>query len=379
MDVRKIAAIVLFSGMALSAMAQSVSLADLRLETIGYIPEDEDKPRFLTAGTLAGRFIPVDWMRLRARTNLYLDDTESFFYSIDGSQTPGFLIFEGADLSFPSVADGKLAITVFTGLLDDPASNSLLRELLKVTVDEPEFRGMPAGTAFSPDTEIRGTGIGLTGIPYNANMVAGLYGYWNTCTGEDAAYTMDLRFGLTDDILALNLFTGATFLADDGTLSYRGGGTVLVRSGSGQELYAEAGFRGLEWGMSDAGKNLYLLFEPRLHLGMTDIVLSFFSSPIFPENLPRQALEAESNFLGFNGLIAWGRLDEEGMRGGISLLGCLNPEDPGKVTPFSLSISPFYSIRLSDYVVDITAVVKPLLFDAPREAVELRLLLKAVY
>jgi len=379
MDVRKIAAIACASIMALSAGAQTVSLADLRFETVGYFPEGEDKPRFLTAGTLAGRFLPVEWMRLRARADLYIDDTEAFFYSLNGSTTPGFLVFEGADASFPSVAGGPLSVTVFTGYLDDPASASLLRELLKVTVDEPEFHGMPAGTAFSPETEIRGTGFGLTGIPNNANMAAGLYGYWNTCTDDDAAYTLDLRFGFIRDILVMNLFTGVTLLADDVSFSYRGGATALMRSGGGHELYVEAGIRGLEAGMDEAGKNLYLLFEPRLHLGMTDVVLSFFSSPVFPENLPQQAVEAESNYLGFNGLIAWGRLDLERMRGGISVLGCLDPEDPGTVTPFSFSVSPFYSVRLSDYVINVTAVVKPLLFDDPREAVELRLLLKAVY
>lgn len=379
MDVRKIAAIACASIIALSASAQTVSLADMRFETVGYFPEDRDKPRFVTAGTLAGRFIPVEWMRFRARADLFIDDTEAFFYSLNGSTNPGFLLFEGADVCFPSVADSPVSITAFTGYLDDPASMSLIRETLKVVVDEPEFHGMPAGTAFSPETEIRGTGLGLTGMPGNANITAGLYAYWNTCTDEDAAYTLDLRLGFVRDILAINLFTGATMLADDFSFSYRGGASALMRSEGGYELYAEAGIRGLEAGMNDPGKNLYLLFEPRLHLGITDVVLSFFSSPVFPENLPQEVVEAESNYLGFNGLIAWGRLDLERMRGGISILGCLDPEDPGTVTPFSLSVSPFFSVRLSDYVVDVTAVVKPLLFDDPREAVELRLLLKAVY
>jgi len=132
--------------------------------------------------------------------------------------------------------------------------------------------------------------------------------------------------------------------------------------------------------MKDLGKNMYLLFEPRIHLEKADVVLSFFSSPVFPENMNRYiAVEAETNFLGANLLVATGDLDYNKWRFGASFLTSMDPEDPGTLTPFSFSVSPFYTMRISDYTLDITAVLKPLHLDDIREAGEIRILLKAVY
>ena len=91
------------------------------------------------------------------------------------------------------------------------------------------------------------------------------------------------------------------------------------------------------------------------------------------------AVEAENNFLGLNLLVATGNLDYNKWRAGASFLASMDPEDPGTITPFSFSISPFYTIRISDYTLDITAVLRPLHLDDIREAGEVRILLKAVY
>lgn len=90
-------------------------------------------------------------------------------------------------------------------------------------------------------------------------------------------------------------------------------------------------------------------------------------------------MEAENNYLGINLLFATGNLDLNKWRTGISFLTSMDPNDPGKITPLSFSISPFYTQRISDYTLDIVAVIRPLNLDEISEAGEIRILLKAVY
>ncbi|HQB88320.1 MAG TPA: hypothetical protein PLJ76_04845 [Treponemataceae bacterium] len=380
MSTRTLCSLAFLSLFTISVMAQQVSLAKLELESAGYIPENKDTPVFETGAILAGRFVPVHWVQLHVSTLFYITDTAAFLYNLNGQTDIGFVQFDGADLTFPGIGGGPWSMILFTGYLDNPASDSLFREYLKMEIEEPEFHGLPAGMAFSPESEIRGTGVALTGAPQNANVVTGLYAYWNDHTGNDVAYSFDARVGVAGQILVATVYGGVTLPGDGGKAVFRGGIASLARSGQSYELYAEAGLRQFDSGMEDLGKNMYLLFEPRMYLGKADVFLSFFSSPVFPENMGRNiAVEAENNFLGLNLLVATGNLDYNKWRAGASFLASMDPEDPGTITPFSFSISPFYTIRISDYTLDITAVLRPLHLDDIREAGEVRILLKAVY
>ena len=363
-----------------SVAAQQVSLSELEIETTGYVPENKTTPVFSSEAVLGGRFVPDHWIQLRASIVFFAEDTAAFFYTLDDQTDPGFLLFKGADITFPSIGGSSWSAIIFTGYLDNPASDTLFREFLKISIDTPEFHGLPAGMAFSPEAEIRGTGIGLTGIPNNANVVTGFYGYWNDATGDDTALSFDARVGVAGQILIATAFTGVTLPVDGGNPVFRTGITSLAKSGQSYELYAEAGLRQFDTGTRDLGKNMYILFEPRIYLEKTDIILSFFSSPIFPENMPRhKAIEAEGNYLGLNLLVATGNLAYNRWRSGISFLSAMDPESPGTLTPLSFSVSPFYTKRISDYTLDITAVIKPLHLDDISEAGEIRILLKAVY
>lgn len=364
----------------LAVCAQQVSLAHLEVESTGYVPEGKDAPVFATSGKIAGRFLPSYWIRFRVAAQFSIADTAEFFYGLDKATDEGSVSFDGADITFPALDGTSWSAILFTGLLDDPASDSLLREFLKTRLDKPEFHGLPSGMAFSPESEIRGTGIGLAGLPGNANTVTGFYGYWNDRIGDDAAGSCDIRIGIAGRVLVTTVYGGGTFQADGRNAVFRTGIASLANPDKSYQLYAEAGLRQFDSGSHNLGKNMYLLFEPRIYLEHAEIALSFFSSPVFPENAPQHmAIEAESNYIGLNFLLAFGNIDYKKWRSGISFLASMDPEDPGTLTPFSFSISPFYTIRLSDYTLDITAVLKPLHLDDIREAGEIRLLLKAVY
>lgn len=363
-----------------SLSAQSLSLADFELETAGYIDPATDKPLFPTYGTLSARLVPASWIRFQAQLDLDIPDSAMFFHPVPESNSPGILTFKGGFVEFPSVAGQPLNISVFTGYFDDPASGSLLRKMMKVEIPASEFHGKPGGLAFSPETGITGSGLAVTAVPYNKSTALGFYGYWNDRTDDTSKITYDTRVAMATGALQFNAFGGATYEKGPAEISFRGGVTTLLNTGSGNELYTEIGIKSFSVGQSGLDRNLYFLFEPRLYWERADMAISFFSSPVFPSNVPGYVtVDAESNYIGANLLTAFGNIRLDRMRGGISLLGSINPADPGTVTPFSFSISPFYSIMISDFLLDITAVIKPLLYDDPESVGELRLNLKAVY
>lgn len=364
----------------LSVCAQQVSLARLEMQSTGYVPDGKNTPVFATSGIIAGRFIPAYWIRFRVASRFEIADTAEFLYGLDKDPDEGSFSFDGADITFPSLNRTSWSCILFTGHLDDPASDSLLREFLKIRLDKPEFHGLPSGMFFSPESEIRGTGIGLAGLPGNANTVTGFYSYWNDRIGDDAAGSFDLRLGIAGRVLLVSAYGGSTFSVHGSNAVFRTGIASLANPEKPYQIYAEAGLKQFDSGSSDLGKNMYLLFEPRIYLENTEFALSFFSSPVFPENAPQHvAIEAESNYIGINFLVAFGNTDYKKWRSGISFLTSMDPEEPGTLTPFSFSISPFYTIQLSDYTLDITAVLKPLHLDDISEAGEIRLLFKAVY
>ena len=369
-----------FSIFPVALWAYGFSLAGFDLVTVGYVPEDSDSPNVLTEGSVSARFIPASWVNFRGGISFLLPDTGNFFNPATESSTPGALLFDNASINLRPQLAPTLGITFFTGKLDDPASDSLIREWFKRSIDRPEFQDLPAGMAFSSESVIDGTGMMVASVPGNANCVTGFYGYWNSRKGSDAVFTADGRIGAVGDLWKLNAFAGFSLHPDALKPTFRGALTALLSNDSGNDLYISAGLRNTEFENSKIGRNLYFVFEPRLYWERTDLALTFFSSPIFPDNAISYIPEdSESNYLGANLLVGFGNLEEIGMRGGVSLLGSINPKDPGSVTPFSFSVTPFYTMMVSDFKCTLSTAIKPLSLDDPERAIQISLSMKAVY
>ena len=377
----KVLLILVFPFFAASIGATGFSLDGLDLDTTGYIPDGNDTPRFESSGFASVRFIPASWINLKTGASFNISNTGAFFNPVPESRESGLLTFDNASVLFyPPTGDG-LCISVFTGTYDDPSSDSLLREFQKTKLDTPEFQDMPAGMAFSPEMEINGTGMSLSTVPGNRNTVLGFYGYWNSKVYSESTFSGDVRFCGTGNIGRFNAFIGGSDQPTAASsLSVRGGISVVFNTESGNELYTAVGIRNMKTANSRIDRNLYLIFEPRIYFEKADFAFSFFSSPLFLENAPSyESVDSESNYLGVNVLAAFGNIDIQRMRGGLSVLASINPQKPETHTPFAFSVSPFYSMMVSDYQINVTAVITPLTLYDPQSAIKLRLSLKAVY
>ncbi len=363
-----------------SIWAYGFSLAGLELQAVGFLPEGADSPIVVTEGSVSGRFIPVSWLNVRGGVSFFVADSEEFFSPLKEEATPGDLLFDNASVFARLPLATPAGLTVFTGTFDDPSSDTLLRDWLKRSIDAPEFHDLPAGMPFSSESKIEGTGLMIATVPGDSAWANGVYAYWNGRNGSESIFTGDARVAATGDLFAINAFAGISMQSEESRNTFRGAFTALLAGESGNELYLTMGLGNSEFGDSEMGRRLYLVFEPRIYWERADLALAFFSSPVFPANAVSSVPEdSESVYLGANALVGFGNLDTDGMRAGVSFLGSINPDDPGSVTPFSFSVTPFYSMMISDFQFTLSSAIKPLSLDDPGTAIEICLSLKAVY
>jgi hypothetical protein len=355
---------------AFSAGAQSVSLAGLDIRTYGWLEDDYD-PAGIAEGTVAGRFVPADWIRFKASAAFLSYDAIAFMHPSPEKNEPGILAFTGASVNLPELYGSPLNFSAFTGLFDDPAGDSLSRDLLKTRINEPEFLSMPVGRGFRSETWIQGTGLAMTANPLKSASCIGLYAYWNTLTGDDSAMTGDIRFARSDDLYRVNLFAGYTSGQSDPTQLMRGGLSSVLISPAGNELYVGAGLRATKPDADKIAKDLYFVFENRLIGESADLSFAFFSAP-------SEYGGNAGTYLGLNALAGFGNLRRSGIRGGVSLLASVDPAQPKEITPFTFSVSPFCGIMIGDFLLNMTIVINPLLLDDPETMGQIQIGFKAV-
>lgn len=105
----------------------------------------------------------------------------------------------------------------------------------------------------------------------------------------------------------------------------------------------------------------------------------FMASPFqLPNDLESKELRA-TNFIGFNLLVGLGNLEEHKVNGGVSLLTSVNLLNFTEVTPFTFSIGPFITAKVSDVELSLKIPFNPLMYADLRRAVMAQFSVKAVY
>ena len=376
MYIRKPFAVLLLLSTLASLIAADLSFSSVELNTTGCIDDQTDQFLVESDGSFDIRFIPATWILLNSSFALDIPDAEAFFNAVPEYDCDAALDFTGIAVTFPNFLSSSLNLGAFTGLIDDPSTDDLLRTLLRISITPPEFLDMPAGSSFKPKIEMEGTGITVSSVPGNGNKILDFRAFWNTRTNENASISQITRYAVTTNFYTCNSFIGTTLDFFPTQNSFFGGIAAVLYSQATNELYLQAGF--IPWTFTAEEsflRHVYFIFEPRLYWRLVDFAVTFFSSPV--ENETDQSIEG--NYFGANFLTAIGNLEEKGIRGGISILGSINPENPGTITPFSFSLSPFCSMMVMDYVCTVTVEINPLLLSEPSQMGEINISLKAVY
>ncbi len=158
------------------------------------------------------------------------------------------------------------------------------------------FLYFPSGPLYAGIYQVNGTGLRVDLTPVKDTVRLSVYAYEDTHVNDMlsaylpagststlpqlGAYSADLRMLLNFDAVKLEGFLGGTY-APSSTYGFYRGGLMFYAANKDVEFFAQAGVP--EWDPSSAfAMNLfYLLFEPRIHLGLFSLVPTFFWHPAY--------------------------------------------------------------------------------------------------
>ena len=289
--------------------------------------------------------------------------------------------FLNASMNFPSIMGKRISLSLFFGKYDELGSDSILREHLKSSASASVFMKSYPANVFRPNLDISGVGLALYGATTNG-FYTGFYSHWNAKTNEDLTYTNDLRFGFSYSSFSFESFIGFLAKREASDFRVRMGlmGSISIEE---YELFFEMGLARLSLqnlGWEEINSQFYVLFEPRITRPLFNVAVSFFMASPFqlPNDLESKELRA-TNFIGFNFLIGLGNLEEHKVNGGVSLLTSVNLLNFTEVTPFTFSIGPFITAKVSDVELSLKIPFNPLMYADLRRAVMAQFSVKAVY
>ncbi len=206
------------------------------------------------------------------------------------------LDFQGLSITVRDPAASPLGLSFFVGESDIFCSGDAFTSLFGARPLMTSYRGFltfPNGITSQPNNaydgihEIKGTGLRFDIMPDPGSLLFSFYGYQDSHFTQGTPpvllpgyFSGDFRAVAALGPVKLEGFVGATY-SPVAALGYYRGGLLFHAEGPGVEFLAEIGlprFDPLADSLTDINL-LYVLFEPRLHLGLFSLVPTFFWHP----------------------------------------------------------------------------------------------------
>lgn len=220
------------------------------------------------------------------------------------------------------------------------------------TIVASDVRGLlyfPTGVAYNGLHAIDGTGILLSSPGLAPWLFVDAALYQDAYLGP-GYYSTDVRAALNFSRFKVETFVGASFPQAAWGL-YRGGLLLFYSTGQGGEFLTQIGVP--RWApVTDGELNIddfYILFEPRVHIGLISIVLTLFWHPEYYVQAPTNDRGATDIIMRF---IA-GDVQTNSVSGGLESAIRLRPSDA--TDQLRVSVSPFVSISTSGVLWDMKA------------------------
>jgi hypothetical protein len=197
------------------------------------------------------------------------------------SSTP--LDFRSASIIIRDLFDVPLSFSYFVGENDTFGSGDGFSQF-GAQPFMTAYRGFlyfPTGPLYNGIYQVNGTGGKIEFAPDPQALSMDLYVYEDTSAGLSLGdYSSDLRVLLNFEAIKVEGFVGGTYASSAGDYSLRGG-ILFYATNRNVEFLAQIGIPRWAPG-TDPVLNvnlIYLLIEPRLHLGFVTIVPTFFWHP----------------------------------------------------------------------------------------------------
>ncbi len=307
------------------------------------------------AYTSAGVFM----LATRGSMNLAFDGGYKFGGSVAFEYENGFLeqpsadaglTFKKASVTVRELFDLPLSFSWFIGENDLLCEGDAFVEAFGTVPIMTLYRGemhFSGGVVYDGIYGIDGTGFRIDFSPIPGSFLLSLYGYEDTNFIDTSTvppslipgnFSADLRILADFGALKAEAFGGASYVPTSLFGYYRGGLLFYVSGGETAEFMAQIGVPRADPGADPAfGINhFYILFEPRLHVGIFSAIPTFFWRPGWYQ----QTATGESGSFDINLDLALGDISDFGIRGGLES----NFTFTSGPNTFGLTESPYVSI-----------------------------------
>lgn len=313
--------------------------------------------------------------------NAYTADIQEIFTKKTEKNPNTVLNFFGASINFPNIKNKTISMNLFTGFYDRLGSDSILQEHLKTAMPEPAFRKNYPASAFRPPNSVEGLGFSVYGAGISG-IYSAFYSYWNERLGNDFKFIIDGRLGGSFSFVNLDFFGEAAIPQKITNTELKTGITMLFFTDSYYEFFAEIGLNKIPvtyFSVNNFISNFYASFEARIKKGIFNTNIACFTAPVF--NLPVGVSDKtkDMHFIGFSYMMSFGNITVSRMEGGLSLLACINPQQPAIITPFSFSISPSFTFRIDRAEIDLRLPINPLMYNDLKQMFAGQVSVKAVF
>lgn len=263
--------------------AATINVPSFELLTRGYV--QNGLFGFVSRGSLELRI--EGGVKFGGRVTLSYDAT-----SLEGAADNIGVVFKSAGIELRQLGGAPVDFRFFVGQDDVFCSGDAFPELFGATSIATRYRGFfyfPESLIYDGIHSASGTGISLRFPSGSERFLASAYLYQDMRFNRDEAglqvffpghYSGDLRALLNFEHLKIEAFAGATFPVPDVPYGSYRGGLLFYAGESNVEFMAQIGIPRLAPAVDAFSINLfYLLFEPRVHLGILHIIPTFFWHP----------------------------------------------------------------------------------------------------
>ena len=217
------------------------------------------------------------------------------------STTPNPLDFSGASVIMRDVLGSSIDISYFVGQNDYFCAGDGFSYFGATTfaTGYSGFMYFSNGPLYKGIYQVDGTGVRVDMTPVQETLRFSLYAYEDTHANDQGimpygavftlptaagfnlgSYSFDARALMNFDVVKVEGFLGGTYSPTSTYGLYRTG-LMLYATNKDVEFFAQVGIPEWDPSSSFSINNLYLLFEPRLHLQQFSIVPTFFWHPAY--------------------------------------------------------------------------------------------------
>jgi len=304
-----------------------------------------------------------------------------FSPSLEEAATSGSLTFKSASILLKEIFSLPLDFSYFIGENATFCSGDLFPETFGSLPFTTRYRGFltfPQGVIYDGLHTLYGTGMKLDYSRQKELWLLSLFLYQDAKVDipfEPGRYSLDFRGALNFSRLKLEAFLGATYPAPGSTLGYLRAGLLFFAAEEGVEFLAQIGIP--RWSPLEDSFSIdlfYLLFEPRVRLGLFSIIPTFFWRPSYYH---QQVTEEQAFDVNLN--LQIGRPPLTRVNGGLEGNFSYQIESAGSAqSDFQIKVSPYLQVETSGVIWEtkVNAKLWPFALD---ELIEVFLAVKAEF